>query len=214
TVMILLNALCFDGKWSEGYSSGDCENETFHGANGDRTVRMMYCDGDRYLYGPNETGFIKYYDGKYAFVALLPNRNMSLEKYLDSLNGDRFLSLLTIRSGTVRTGLPKFESDWSGSLKPALTELGMNAAFGDGADFSGMADLDTLKIGSVIHKTHIEVDESGTKAAAATAVGMYYESAPSSGPDYVVVLDRPFVYAIIDTEAKLPVFIGSIADIS
>ena len=79
------------------------------------------------------------------------------------------------------------------------------------ADFSNMAKTDsgTLFISRVLHKTHIDVDTEGTKAAAVTAVEMADEAAAEEPeePKYVI-LDRPFVYMIIDMHTLLPVFFG------
>ncbi len=62
-------------------------------------------------------------------------------------------------------------------------------------------------IGKVIQKTFIEVDESGTKAGAATVVSMLKNTAIMIDKKYVRI-DRPFVYMIVDTENFLPLFLG------
>lgn len=91
--------------------------------------------------------------------------------------------------------------------------MGMEEAFQPNANFTNMATTDTelLYINRVLHKTYIELDRSGTKAAAVTAVEMNGEtaSAEEEAPPSVI-LDRPFVYAIIDTETGLPVFMGTV----
>jgi serpin B len=78
------------------------------------------------------------------------------------------------------------------------------------ADFSGMGESTNgaLHISDVLHKTHIELDNKGTKAAAVTSVTV--KATGMSAPVTVkkVVLDRPFVYAIIDTQTGLPIFLG------
>ncbi|MBQ2603910.1 MAG: hypothetical protein II589_02595 [Clostridia bacterium] len=58
----------------------------------------------------------------------------------------------------------------------------------------------------VVHKAYIEVFEQGTKAAAATAVGM--TTITSVQPGYSVKLDRPFFFAIYDCQEQLPLFTG------
>ena len=79
-------------------------------------------------------------------------------------------------------------------------------------DFSGMA-ADALEqqvhIGAVVHKALIDVNEEGTEAAAATAVIM--EAGAAMPPqDYAqLFLDSPFVYAIVDLERGVPVFLGT-----
>ena len=87
--------------------------------------------------------------------------------------------------------------------------MGMNHAFDAGkADFSNMTESSSygLYIASVQHNTRIEVDERGTKAAAATAVRKNVSSADPI--DLVVTLNRPFLYFILDLQTNLPIFAG------
>ena len=94
-----------------------------------------------------------------------------------------------------------------------LKSLGREQAFNeDLADFSGITQypFERLFISDVIHKTHIELDRNGTKAAAATAVVMEKASSAHSQKVIEVNLDHPFVYAIIDTDTGLPLFIGTV----
>ena len=94
------------------------------------------------------------------------------------------------------------------------TILGMENAFSAGADFSNMTDA-AINISMVLHKTHVEVDEKGTKAAAATVVGATPSAAAidTREPKYVR-LDRPFIYMIVDNCSNLPLFIGTVNDIT
>ena len=67
-----------------------------------------------------------------------------------------------------------------------------------------------IHIDDVLHKTHIDVDESGTEAAAVTAVVMKANAVFPAKPQIIkkVYLNRPFVYAIIDTQTGMPLFMG------
>ena len=74
------------------------------------------------------------------------------------------------------------------------------------------AKTEAAKISDVLHKTHIELDRNGTKAAAVTAV--IVDKATSIGPGNPppvkqVYLDKPFVYALVDTETGIPIFLGT-----
>jgi serpin B len=74
-------------------------------------------------------------------------------------------------------------------------------------------DSKSLAISQIIHKTHIELDEKGTKAAAATVlvVTAACDSVDSAPPEpKEVILDRPFAFAIVDNNTGLPVFMGII----
>jgi serpin B len=67
-------------------------------------------------------------------------------------------------------------------------------------------------IGAVLHKTHIEVDRKGTRAAAVTAIEMdrCNAIAPIEEEPIRIILDRPFIYGIIDNATGLPVFLGCV----
>jgi serpin B len=111
------------------------------------------------------------------------------------------------------TEIPEFTYDYDTELSSTLKSLGMQKAFSDQAEFGGMfipnENLTGLKIDKVIHKTHIEVDKEGTKVAASTSTGML--GTTSCPPDPVIIkLDKPFVYAIVDTETGIPLFIGTV----
>lgn len=90
--------------------------------------------------------------------------------------------------------------------------MGMQDAFKiESADFSKMSD-EPLYISDAIQKTHITVDEKGTKAGAATMISTSNAGAPSEPK--TVILDRPFVYAIIDNETSLPLFLGTVMEVT
>ena len=84
--------------------------------------------------------------------------------------------------------------------------MGVKDAFDNKtADFSSLVENRDAYIATVVHKTFIEVDEKGTRAAASTLVGA---DTMSLMEPYSVCLNRPFVYMIVDTETNLPLFIG------
>ncbi|MBR6410724.1 MAG: serpin family protein [Clostridia bacterium] len=219
TTMVLLNAILFDALWSSPYEEGQCRTEVFYTAeNGTvKDVTMMYCEGQRFIKGEHETGFFKYYQGGYAFVALLPESGMSLDSYLATLDGTRFTGLMDgMQRRSVDTGLPKFSFDWSASLVETLKGMGLTDCFDPArSDLSGLGTYDSYAsfcISDVIHKTHIEVDQSGTSAAAVTSVIVDRESSTKPEEKPKVILNRPFVYAIVDTANMLPVFIGTVTN--
>ena len=85
----------------------------------------------------------------------------------------------------------------------------MPTAFTDAADFTGMTTDEPLQIGFVIHQANITVDEAGTEAAAATAVGIQATSAPIEEP-LLMTVDRPFLYALRDRETGAVLFLGRV----
>ena len=215
-VMYLINTVLFDAEWENIYKKDEIRDGTFTALDGTkRTVLMMHSAEQRYLDDGKATGFIKPYKNGYSFVALLPNGNISLSDYVASMTGKSFVDTIkNAKDVSVETAIPKFSYDYDVEMSGALKALGMLLPFdAEIADFSalGHSDSGNIFISRVLHKAYIAVDEKGTKAGAATAVGTNLMS--DTVGIYRVTLDRPFVYAIIDDATGLPVFIGAVTDI-
>lgn len=214
--MVLLNALTFDGKWAAPYKTTDVREGAFTAADGtEQTVEMMRRTEQFYLDDGLATGFVKdYAGGRYCYAALLPNENVSMEEYLASLTGASLLSTLAdAEECRVSTAMPKYKLETSVELNQALAAMGISDAFSRAdADFSRISDTPQY-IDEVLHKTYMKVDEDGTEAAAVTAVITRY-GAPMQSYDHTVVLDRPYVMAIVDRETEAVVFLGVVNSIS
>jgi serpin B len=111
--------------------------------------------------------------------------------------------------------LPRFGIETKADLVGNLRSLGMDLATGPAADFSGITSPSELYIAAVIHQANIDVDEKGTEAAAATAVGM--STTGGCGPSeplkvILLRLDRPFLFVLRDDETGAILFIGRVVD--
>ncbi len=216
-VMYLINALVFEAEWDTVYEKYNVANGEFNTIKGiTRSVKMMSSSESQYIDTGKATGFIKNYkDRKYSFVALLPNKDVNINEYVSSLDGEGFrLAVANAKPAVVSAKLPKFRYEYSVEMSDILSLLGIPTAFDvDLADFSKLGSYTDGKIyiENVIHKTYISVDELGTKAGAVTSIAVNASSAPAEIK--YVTLDRPFIYAIIDNETKLPFFIGTVMDI-
>ena len=221
-IMYLVNALAFDAKWADEYEEHQIREDSFTMEDGTRQdVDMMHSEEYTYLEDDLATGFIKYYkDRKYAFVAMLPNEGVSVSQYVDSLTSEHLRELLNNPQDlTVFASIPKFETEYDIEMSEVLQEMGMTDAFDwQVADFSrlGTYNVDGMNIciNRVLHKTFISVSEQGTRAGAATAVEMVAEGAMEIVEFKEVVLDRPFVYMLIDCETNLPFFIGTMMNVN
>ena len=221
-IMYLVNALAFDAKWADEYEEHQIREGRFTMDDGTRQdVDMMHSEEYTYLEDDLATGFIKYYkDRRYAFVAMLPNEGVTVSQYVDSLTGEHLRELLNNPQDlTVFASIPKFETDYDIEMSEVLQEMGMTDAFDwRVADFSklGTYNVDGMNIciNRVLHKTFISVTEQGTRAGAATAVEMVAEGAAEIIEYKEVVLDRPFVYMLIDCETNLPFFIGTMMNVN
>ena len=215
-VMYLVNTVLFDAEWQNIYRKHEVRDGTFTAIDGaKRTVSMMCSNESLYLDDGKATGFLKPYKNGYSFAALLPNEGVALDDYIASLTGEGFLTTVkNAKEGPVEAAMPKFSYDYGIEMSDALKALGMTVPFdAELAVFSGLGHSSdgNIYISRVLHKAYIAVDEKGTKAGAATAI-----EAPAAGvweDRRRVILDRPFVYAIIDNAAGLPIFIGAVTDI-
>ncbi|HEX9093677.1 MAG TPA: serpin family protein, partial [Coriobacteriia bacterium] len=115
--------------------------------------------------------------------------------------------------------MPRFKLETRAELAKALEALGMPLAFdANRADFSGIhvpeSVADSIHIENVIHQANIDVDELGTEAAAATAVGMDTAGCGGPGPARQITLrlDHPFLFTIRDIETGAVLFMGRVID--
>lgn len=212
--MVLVNALAFEGSWKNAYEEYDIQDgRSFTNIDGTTSEVTMLCmTENRYITMDNAQGFIKYYAGdEYAFVALLPNEGVDFNQFVSGLSGESLITAIeSASSESVQTALPKFTSEYTTLLNEPLAALGMGSVF-ECPDFSGMmvdGKQFNVPIDKVIHKTYIDVNEDGTRAAASTAI-VANETAIFED-EASVILDRPFVYAIIDTATCTPVFLGTV----
>lgn len=219
TVLYLINALCFEAQWKNIYYEHQVRDGVFTTEEGDvRDVELMYSNEYQYLEDDKAAGFMKFYDDEaYAFVALLPKEGVRLGDYIESLTGENLRTMLSnVQDTKVETAIPKFQSEYAVEMKEILQTLGMTDAFDpEQADLSGIGETSTglLYINQILHKTYIAMDEQGTKAGAATVVATGEGAAPPTEVK-TVYLDRPFLYLIVDREAGLPVFMGTVMDIT
>lgn len=216
----LINAMAFEGKWAEDYEEYQIDEDgIFHNRDGfEETAKMLSSTESCYMESDVATGFLKYYEGEqFAFLAILPkDEEILLEDFLADFDGEAYRTFYESMSREdVITLTPAFTFAYENELSNLLRSLGMTDAFSeDLADFASIAEADGFRfwISRILHKTFIELDESGTRAAAVTAIEMKNDACAIV--DYEepkqVILDRPFVFAIVDTETGHPVFMGTV----
>ncbi len=210
-VLFLINAIYFKGKWRNAFDAKDTGDGPFHGADGrDRAARLMWQKGDlRYDETEDYQAVdLLYGNGAFAMTVLLPKAGRTPVQLLAGLSPETWNALAgRFHEAEVTLTFPRFKLEYGRKLKNDLIALGMGIAFGASADLYRIADVrpDRLYITRVDQKTFVEVNEEGTEAAAATAVGIGVTSAPQA---VEMKVDRPFVFAIRERLSAAVVFLG------
>ena len=214
-VMYLINALTFDAEWAQIYEDYQIQDGIFTMEDGmTKYVDYMHSQVNYYLESEYGTGFMKPYKGeKCAFAAFLPEEGMTVKEFLDTLDGEELARIFAnVQNVPVVTQLPKFESEYEVSMVEMLREMGMVDAFDiETADFSGLGTSEdgNIYIDEVLHKAYINVDEKGTEAGAVTSVVAATGDSVVVEEPKSVILDRPFVYMIVDLDNQVPLFVGA-----
>lgn len=217
-VSVLLNAVSFRADWAMPYEEFAVKADIFNNYDGTQTkTDFLYGEESCYISDEHAVGFIKNYarnwekdDEHYSFVAILPDEDIGVQGYIDSMDDSTIKELVNSRTwNEIDTVMPKFKFECDYKLNEMLSDMGMSSAFvPGGADFSNKVEDVPIYIDSVIHKTFIELDESGTKAAAVTAI--IDKDCAAHMPEHEIVLDRPFIFVIYDMNNNIPVFMGTV----
>jgi len=211
---VLTNAVYFHGLWRTPFDGDDTHDAPFTLTGGaTKTVALMrQTDTLPYLDSADfQAVSLPYGSGRVSLVVFLPKPSISLDTFLGTLDAGAWEGWLgEVRPTRLALFLPRFKAEYRVTLNAALMDMGMEAAFGIGADFRPMG-LGGSMLGPVIHKAVLEVDEEGT-VAAATAVVMMRSAMSRPDPVPVMRVDRPFFCAIRDTETGALLFAGAIRD--
>jgi serpin B len=213
SVMFLINAIYFKGAWRRQFDPKKTYTGDFFMENNQAVpVKMMsYSNGLVKLsyFGNQKLHAVKlpYADSIYSMTLILPKEGYAVKDILPELTLTNWNNWnKAFSSEEIFFALPKFSMRYENNLNASLSALGMPTAFiPKQADFSGIAQNQELSISTVKHKAFIEVDEAGTKAAAATSVEIVVTSIPNNPQ---VILNRPFIFVISERSTNQALFIG------
>lgn len=215
TRLVLTNAIYFKGTWQWEFDTSDTRDGDFKitPTNIVKTPMMnMYPKKTNFNYA--DTGDLQilelpYKGDEISMLVLLPSENLdTMEPDLTAEKLNEYKSKMK-ETKLDSISLPKFEFDTKYFMNDTLSALGMPTAFSQSADFSGMNGKRNLFINFVIHQAYVKVDEKGTEAAAATAVGV---GITSVRPRTDFRADHPFVFLIQDKETGNILFFGRVVD--
>ncbi len=211
--LALVNAITMDAKWAVPFESCLNSEGVFHTPNGDAIATFMRAvryekygerDGVQFLK-------LKYRDSPLELLIALPQEG-GMNEVLDGLCKDGLGYFRFEKKDVyVNLAMPKLDIETSSSLADALKSLGIETAFTNAADFSGITEEVPLYIGSIVQNARLIMDEEGTQAAAATMMDM---AAGAARIDRIVdfTMNRPFAFVIADSESGSVCFAGIVTN--
>jgi len=216
--LVLFNTIYFNGKWASPFKGYDTRLHDFYISNDEivevDTMQMYETDQ---IYVKNEFAegvILPYEDDSIAFLALMPDAEMTVREMYEQLTWEMISGFLDQEKTTFcNLRLPKFEVTFEKELNESLKAMGLQKAFDSSqADLSGLGGTiagENLFISLVKQKAVIILDEEGTEASAATMVEVKEECAIEyETPPLNLYFDRPFLYMIVDRNNDIPLFTG------
>ena len=212
-VAVLMNAIYFNGTWTEKFNRKYTRLENFQGYTRDiKKVDMMH-QKHQFRYADNSQYSaveLPYGNGQYSMTVLLPRNGVSTGEVMQTLSPSRLHQLDDkMEKCVVDLKLPRFSTEAEIPLNDVIAQLGAPIIFEGGlADFSLMAD-GGLAVSRMFQKAKIDVAEEGTKAAAVTAAMIVTTSLYQPKPREVnFYADHPFIYLIKERSSGAILFIG------
>ncbi len=215
TSVLIANAIYFFGKWAKDFDENLTKPDDFYAITKEKqSIDFM-----------NKTAFFKYYEkSNFQFVSIpyaghdksfciiLPKKKYGiskLDKKITRLNLENIFEKAYKKN--INLSIPKFDLSTEYSLTEPLKELGIQKAFNQNANFSGITRNEKLQIGKVKHKAFITLDEKKTEAAAATIITITATSGGRYAKPISFKADHPFIFFIIDNQTQAIIFMGRYA---
>ncbi|XP_048380365.1 plasminogen activator inhibitor 1 [Stegostoma tigrinum] len=218
TRMVLINAVYFKGLWKMPFPAKATHQRVFYKEDGTKILVPMMSQSAKL----NASEFVTPSGLDYDVIEL-PYHGETLSMYIVapfrkevplsaltdiitvSLVDEWTRSLETVKRQLV---LPKFSLDSEVDLRKSLTAMGITDIFNARkADLSKISTSEQLFVAKALQKVKIEVNESGTKASAATAAVLYERMAP-----FEVVIDRPFLFLVRHNPTGTILFMGQVME--
>lgn len=218
TQMVLVSSLYLKAKWEKVFNKEITRLEPFFSLDKDLIIPLMNTVSTFPYYQDDNVAILEmpYVQPnpslpKLSLLIFLPHERDGLPDFEKRLILDRveyWIPSLKVEKVAVR--IPRFNLNFALSLNTVLKKMGMSSAFQDNANFSGITGLKNLKIGNVLHKTSVTVDEYGTEAATATAISMQPTASYDASVPKIFRADHPFLFMIIEKDSGAILFMGRV----
>jgi len=214
TVLVLVNAIYFNGTWKYEFDEENTYTGIFNSFNNNNItcdfmksgkIKTKYvCDNEKTL------AVLPYGNGNFEMVLYMPKNVTDMATVLSDLSANNFNSLYTgADEDSIVVHLPKFKIETETiSIREMLQTLGMEISFTPLADFSNIFGSGGVYIDDVLHKAFIDVNEEGTEAAAATVVIFLRAVADGEAEEKVFYFNKPFLFFIREQSTGEILFAG------
>ncbi|NXC41687.1 A1AT2 antiproteinase, partial [Penelope pileata] len=212
TVLVLVNYIYFKAAWDKSFDPASTyEDDFFVNSNERVKVNMMQRESDYNSYYDQDLSceVIELpYAGTARALLILPDDG-KMNQVEDALSKETVCNWDSkLETRRVYLHLPRISITGSYDVKDLFKEMGITDVFSSNADLSGIDGSRTLRVSQAIHKALLEVDETGTEAAGATAIILTKVLLPS----VTIKFNRPFILLISDKETGTTLFMGKIID--
>jgi serine protease inhibitor len=219
SVLFLINAVYFKGKWNHPFIDSDTTSDTFTTASGsNKRVPFMHQHHTfRYYEDPQfQAVSLPYGDKRLSMYIFLPAKSVTLTQLYSSFTADqweKWMAKFEDAEGSI--ALPRFRVEYDVTLNDALKALGMRDVFNpQSADLTEIVQVKNGNafLSKVQHKAFTEVNEEGTEAAATTSAQVQVASMAIGQKTFQMIVNRPFFFAIRDNKTGTLLFLGSVAE--
>lgn len=209
TRLVIVNAIWFKGDWAAAFNKKRTKERLFKSPNGEQKTLFIQNEAKYWYYDDDMIQVLRlpYKGNKQSMLFFLPLNSKDLSKFETNFDVYYLKNILKdMNEVKIDVRIPKFENEYSINLTEVMKDLGIEQAFTDYADFSGMTEKNDLKVDKIIHKAKIEINEEGSEAAAATAVTMIRKTAVIN--PLIFNADHPFIYMVRDEVTGSILFLG------
>ena len=206
--VMLLNTVYFNGKWKQEFDSELTKPGKFRNIDGKEvTTPFMTVESSFDAFGDDNVTAVEfpYGSGNFAMTLLMPADGSSFADFRHKLSASYLDEVITdMHPVSCTVSLPKFKTDARFDLEENLQKMGFKKIFD--SEYDNLIKRGSVRMNKFLHAAAIEVDEKGTKAAAATYIG----GETSVGPGSMIRFDSPFIYIIRETSTNTILFAGQI----
>lgn len=220
SVIIMLNALYFNGYWRRPFPQNETAQYPFYVTPTSQVKTSFMCVTDTFYYMESQPLNAKilrlpYKGRKFSMTIILPNAKGGLDELIRQLESSTLHRAQWLMSEVeVRVEIPKFKFDFTSKLNDVLQDIGIKSIFTNEASLPalarGAAVAGRLQVSKILQKAGIFANERGSTVYVATEVSIINRFGGDSTREFIA--NRPFIFIIEDETTGTLLFAGKVTD--